>query len=400
MNINHFVTVAALAATALSTTSCRSTLYRAAEAGDIQAVREELKTGADPNGKPSRAQLIWQVPAIVASIPVDVAQVGLTIGTLGVYADVVMKPQEEPFLLSKIERFIHKRAIEVAEENNHLDIVKELVIAGSDARDWLKAKLVSDAARQGDAITLNKLLQQGIDPDWYCSGDYNPLMLAIGGGHEECARLLLNKGAEFTSNVTIGGAEVTCYDYAASMGKIALYNKLGGPIIAPESVKGKTIVFQYTGSEPRRVKYIDESDCRAINIKCGYNEYAARVYRIDCVDQLEFVKYAAYTHPGQWYSDGTIREYHTRNFTSKFEKYSKKCQFPYGNKSTSGFTYSKTGTNTAVLEMEGSSGAFATYLTFDSPTSGYAIDLSVDHISREATTHILIEKRNIRFTIK
>ncbi len=42
-----------LAAAAISTTSCRSTLYRAAEEGDVQAVKDELANGAAPSGTAS-----------------------------------------------------------------------------------------------------------------------------------------------------------------------------------------------------------------------------------------------------------------------------------------------------------------------------------------------------------
>ncbi|MBR5521887.1 MAG: ankyrin repeat domain-containing protein [Akkermansia sp.] len=387
MNFKHLITVAALAATALSTTSCRSTLYRAAERGDMQAVQHELNTGANPDGKASLGNLFWQIPAGLVAVPLDMTRILASLTYVWITIDPMLyldnkghlQIDSDESLSKRIFTFNGKTAAVVAEENNHMDIVEELILAGGDASYKAMAKMVSDAARQGDVTTLRKLLQQGINPDWNCFGDYSPLMLAIGSGHEECARLLLSMGAKFTSDVTINGSEITCYEYAASKGQLALYKKLGGPVIAPESVKGKTIVFQYNGSEPQKKKYIDGNDRRAINRKCGYyNNYGN-------MNKIKLVEYAAYTYPGHWYADGKSG----RTSPLKFE-------FPNGNTNRRNKnrcqTYKKTGTNTARLEVECSwSGLW--YLTFDSPTSGYATYVGAD-------SDYMIEEKNIRFTIK
>lgn len=59
---------------AVGVSACRSPLYYAARRGDAAAVEEELYRGADPQGRTSPVQLFWQVPAALAALPVDAAQ--------------------------------------------------------------------------------------------------------------------------------------------------------------------------------------------------------------------------------------------------------------------------------------------------------------------------------------
>lgn len=244
MNTKHLLIFGAFATTTLITTSCRSTLYRAARDGDIQTVRSELTNNADPEGTASAANLIWQVPAGIVAIPVDAVQLVLGIATKGDYFKL-----DTPVFTQRVFKFRGKTAMYVAGEKGNVDIMRELMLAGASSSEWDKAKVLSEAARRGDTKTVSLLIEKGVNANSSCDGDYNPIMLAIGNGHEECARLLLAKGANLASTVTIQNNVISCYDYAVSKGQVGLFKKLGGKIVAsPKSVAGKRIVFDFSGT--------------------------------------------------------------------------------------------------------------------------------------------------------
>ena len=357
MNYTYTV-LAALAAASLS--SCHTTLYNAAREGDVKTVREELADGADINKGASKANLIWQVPATVVAVPIDAAQIAgipclvtpiayvLLFGENGSYQGKLK------FLTKAVTEFGSETPMQAA---TNPDVITELLLAGAQGSAWDKTKALSEAARKGDAVILRKLLEKSCKDraDWNNENDYKPLMIAIGAGHEECARILLEHGANFSSYVLIGGKAITCYDYASAKGQLALYKKLGGPMAeAPESIAGKKIYFDYKSS------------------KCGYDllyESLRGNGKVDLVNNSYSISWS----------------------TSAFDK-NNDCIDEYDNEK---YGYKKTGKNTAEFKMysNGSTAEKCYELKFKTNTSGAAC-------IRGRDWGRVINEENIRFTIK
>lgn len=374
MNTQHLLTGALLTCAALFTTGCRSTLYRAAEAGDVQTVKAELADGAEPSGKASAANLLWQIPTGIITIPVDLVRLFLP-GTPGWYetgkkterGTPEMKFDWKTLLTRKVYNYRKATAMDVATDKNHAEVITELILAGSDASDWAKNIAIAGAASKGDAETLRKLMGTACrqKADWNNVGNYKPLMLAIGNGHEECARILLENGAKFESTVTLNNQEVTCYDYAVSKGQLELYKKLGGTIIAaPVSIVGKKIIFDYSSAQ------ISEGGYSGGSLSWGdWKKCNART-----LNTLTFGKNNYVKHLGTGFVDtegGTEREY-------------------------TSWKYKKTGSRTAEVTRCGADAEGEDfYLTFDSATTGTAT-------SRIENDYWACWERcrNIRFTIK
>lgn len=268
MKAEALFTLTTLLATALSTTGCRSTLYRAAERGDVETVRAELNDGADPEGTATSANLIWQIPAGIIAIPIDLLRLANPLGPIvdpgwyetnevDAYGINKLDFDNKSFLTNKACLYRSKTAMDVATEKGHIDVITELILAGGKSSGWAKTKAITEAARKGDASTLRKLMEKGCaeKANSHVAGEYKPLMLAIGNGHEECARILLEHGAKINSNVIINKRKINIYDYATVKGQLALYKKLGGPIMtSPASITGKKIIFDF------RAALIDEAD--------------------------------------------------------------------------------------------------------------------------------------------
>ena len=321
-----------LAAVAISTTSCRSTLYRAAEEGDVQAVKDELANGAAPSGKASAGNLSWQIPTAIITLPIDIVRLVNPLGGIvdpGWHKTGELNEQGKPkwafdfdtLLTKKVCLFSSKTAMDIATEKEHADVITELILAGSQSSDWAKIKAVTEAARKGDAETLRLLMEKGCHEkaDWNVKGDYKPLMLAIGNGHEECARILLEYGAKFDSTVTLDNRVVTCYDYAAAKGQITLYTKLGGILAAsPASLAGKRITFTHGKGIP------------IWTIQANGNSYTTPSFAQDntCKDNAPDIP--------------------------------------------NSFVYQKTGEKTATINIDGYEVAATYILTFTTPTSGTA----------------------------
>ena len=123
--------VTALSALALCLSSCHTTLYNAAALGDVETVRRELAAGANPNKSASKANLIWQIPSALVTVPVDVAQVGLFIGTLGLYGILVGWDEKVYFASDPVFDFGKKPPAEVAYERGHTAVLDELAKAGT-----------------------------------------------------------------------------------------------------------------------------------------------------------------------------------------------------------------------------------------------------------------------------
>ncbi len=357
MKTNRFVVLTTAATVALFTSSCRSTLYRAARDGDLPTVKAELAEGEDPNTKTSAAHLLWQVPTSLVTIPLDAVQIGLAFGTLGIYPILMgweSHSASSPFLTKRVIDFGKQTPTDIATTKEHADIITELILAGGNASAWAKAKAVTEAARSGNADTLQKLLQKGCLANHYCDGDYRPLMLAIGAGHEECARILLENGAQFSSTVTIQEKEITCYDYAVAMRQQELYKKLGGTIIAsPASVAGKKIHFDFGAAKYRETEYCSSAGERWGNWSKSGNHVTST---------LPF---------------GKNNRAEKRRYVDDYELWS----------------YKKTGARTATVEYEAHEEGDTYHLTFDSATSGIATSSGgYEGVETQCT--------GIRFTIK
>lgn len=98
--------------------SCRSALYRAAEQGDVELVRQELAAGALSAGEPVWANALWQYPAKLVLAPVDLM---LGICSMGLY--------DEPHLVRWVEKF-DKSPADAAWQRGHMGVLAALAEAG------------------------------------------------------------------------------------------------------------------------------------------------------------------------------------------------------------------------------------------------------------------------------
>lgn len=120
----------ALVLCAVGVSACRSPLYYAARRGDAAAVEEELYRGADPQGRTSPAQLLWQVPAALAALPVDAAQL-VPFSLTGGYFGAV--DWNDCSLVRRALFFGSQTPREAAMERGHFEVAQLL----SDNRDCL-----------------------------------------------------------------------------------------------------------------------------------------------------------------------------------------------------------------------------------------------------------------------
>lgn len=115
---------------AVGVSACRSPLYYAARRGDAAAVEEELYRGADPQGRTSPVQLLWQVPAALAALPVDAAQL-VPFSLTGGYFGTV--DWNDCSLVRRALFFGSQTPREAAMERGHFEVAQLL----SDNRDCL-----------------------------------------------------------------------------------------------------------------------------------------------------------------------------------------------------------------------------------------------------------------------
>ena len=124
-------TVALAACTAMALSSCHTTLYNAAARGDVETVRKELSAGAPVNESASKANICWQVPAALVTVPVDVVQVCLNIGTLGLYSAIAGGDGKIYPISEYVFKYGKKTPAEVAYERGHTAVLDELAKAGA-----------------------------------------------------------------------------------------------------------------------------------------------------------------------------------------------------------------------------------------------------------------------------
>src|SRR6476646_6940351 len=79
------------------------------------------------------------------------------------------------------------------------------VVALVQAAPLTKAEQLQDAARKGDAATVKKLLDEGVDVNTRFRYNATALFYACDHGHLEVLKVLLDKGADMGSKDTFYG---------------------------------------------------------------------------------------------------------------------------------------------------------------------------------------------------
>lgn len=121
-NAIHLFSVLAAGCAALLP-GCRSVLYRAAARGDAETVQEELYRGADPQARISPAHYLWKLPAALAALPADAAQLvpySLTGGYFG------LADWNDCSLVRRALFFGHTTPRETAMQNGHFEVAQML----------------------------------------------------------------------------------------------------------------------------------------------------------------------------------------------------------------------------------------------------------------------------------
>src|SRR5688500_19372047 len=86
-----------------------------------------------------------------------------------------------------------------------LAVVLVAVMALAQATPLTKAEQLSEAARKGDAATVKKLLDEGVDVNTKFRYGATALFYAADHGHLEVVRVLLDKGADMSVKDTFYG---------------------------------------------------------------------------------------------------------------------------------------------------------------------------------------------------
>ena len=84
-------------------------------------------------------------------------------------------------------------------------IVVSAILALAQAPPLTKAEQLQDAARKGDAATVKKLLDEGVDVNTKFRYDATALFYAADHGHVEVVKVLLDKGADMNVKDTFYG---------------------------------------------------------------------------------------------------------------------------------------------------------------------------------------------------
>jgi len=174
------VLVAAVAAGRVRASS--ETVLDAVARGDLGAVRQLLKAGADVN--PARADGVSALHLAASAGNVEIARVLITAGANATSATTLLgwKP------------------LHMAAQNGHADMVDLLIARGADPNvaDTLGTTPLMLAAQAGSAKTLAVLLDAGADPNARetAKGE-TALMFAAAYGRVEASTVLLDRGADW-----------------------------------------------------------------------------------------------------------------------------------------------------------------------------------------------------------
>lgn len=178
------------------------------EEGNVQAVRDLLEAGADPDA-PHAWKPAVPLTAAVRNGDLDMVQLLLDRGAdpdaaaLNPGLPLVQAAQigSRSIVRALLEAGAdpgHERALHRAATGGHIDVVQELVEADSHPRadDLLRAARLFRAAREGDVAAAGRAIGAGVDPDLSLSEGWTPLMSAAEAGHADLVRLLLERGAD------------------------------------------------------------------------------------------------------------------------------------------------------------------------------------------------------------
>ena len=138
--------------------SCHTTLYNAAKEGDVETVRQELAAGVPMNKSASKANLIWQIPTALITVPLDVAQaagVPLLVTPIAYALATGSSKVTVKFLSDSVFNFGDKTPLEVAYEKGHTAVVDEFAKAG--------ATVAPDSVSQ--KLFVTQTLWRGEDPE-------------------------------------------------------------------------------------------------------------------------------------------------------------------------------------------------------------------------------------------
>lgn len=138
--------------------SCHTTLYNAAKEGDVETVRQELTAGVPMNKSASKANLIWQIPTALITVPLDVVQVAgvpLLVTPIAYALATGSSKVTVKFLSDSVFNFGDKTPLEVAYEKGHTAVVDEFAKAG--------AAVAPDSVSQ--KLFVTQTLWRGEDPE-------------------------------------------------------------------------------------------------------------------------------------------------------------------------------------------------------------------------------------------
>jgi ankyrin repeat protein len=170
----------------------KTPLYRAAETGNLQEVRQLVEAGANLDSRNAY-------------------------------------PEGTPFFLKWLPGTRHLAGLSplhAAAQNQHVDIVTYLVLNGADVNvrdDHARTALSLVAASHGDMEIVRLLVDGGADVDPVDGRGFTPLIYSAERGHTELARYLLSKGALANRHTRDGR---TALHFAAENGNAEIVSAL------------------------------------------------------------------------------------------------------------------------------------------------------------------------------
>jgi Ankyrin repeats (3 copies) len=113
-----------------------------------------------------------------------------------------------------------------------LTLILAALLALSQAPAPTKAEQLQDAARKGDAATVRKLLDEGVDVNTKFRYNATAIFYACDAGHLEVVRALLDKGADLTVKDTFYGFTPLMLAVSPARKKTPAHNDIAKLLIA------------------------------------------------------------------------------------------------------------------------------------------------------------------------